>query len=1704
MTDPGPRLITYKEAAVEFSTTYGTLYARVKRKIAPLTRHKREGDGRLCIDAEELRADLVLNPPPRSQADGAPELVDTDLPVELTSETRTVGEGGAILPKDIRHWLVEGAGWALGRDLMTTTGKSLRTSVTRAMEIIPDHQRIKTTVILNGKRKPNAILIRLDAIPRYLKLRVTSGPQHDALAHWGASRETEIAVMVAAKAAETAPPLSDASPPPPPEDPPPTAPEQVVVPGIGKLRVKVRNGVALYFQPHVLSILGIEGSDRLAEALQLGWTAAQLLVDDCLASYLTLDNLLLLVGVSESARSVELQEYAVLIDTIVETRGEKGFRVWAKERREAVEQAASPAEPSPVVDPHALPFVDDADGRWYDALTAAHHSKMRAPKHGYKGWVAGLRLQDKRCFPSPTPGAPEVLHLSERGVLYFQGRLHGHPEIHHVAAWVCNQERARRGETGPPRDTSKIEFELVSFTGHPDDARFAGILTAVGDGQVWFLLCGAMSVAGFRPSNYPPRKAEHLRASEKAQVRIPGHRCKQLFISETGAFFIQGRFFGRKAIHEVAAWILWVSAQYKVRLGRELGTYIEAQAGSVSETDKAALEAAFNAHTNGTGSSGPVAPSYGHDPELLEGMLCKVADREPGDVPGTHSVEVHDNRGPFDSVTRTFEPDPVEPETTGEADDEEEPKGSPQWSWWLEKQRRMDAATSDDEVIAIHREFAATRPQILREAICKSGEEGLSEEVLEETHIQLAAAEADKARETPERPERAATGATPGVESGTVPESLEGPIHMTYLSPEQMGLLDTLIPTNDFRSTLWFKFRPFLRAVMGPEIPDWGPIFDTLPRGQGLVCGIDATGSGCLIEHISADGIEWLRAALQPWTEGVATIDQIAGWARQRQDVHTRTWKPRSARGAIDAALETHPIVQEMVEAQPMTTPQGVTPPVSESLEHEINSVQDIRTRVDSDGTWAYKGDVVRLYKTEAGRAECSRRIHALPDGLKAKFSIIKPHPRVPMSAITNYALHVSPGGIYVVTTDSPEPQVGARLEGWARFLVKMPPGKAPGRSREEVAARLNAGFSAQPMTTSREPVIPTFVVGVAEERARLTTQSCCQCLGIGYFKIFRSEDDYAACSCPEGRDVAARMGDYATMSAADLKRALSPEPPPEPEVASVGGFESVTLPNVDATWPEGPTPTPKPKAPILERDDLQKPRCMGCLDRGYYQIPGMEEEYELCSCAQGQALQVHREDRKAASAEAPKDADQTPAVDDAQEPEVAPWTFKELISFDEWGIPTLTFKGASLWLLPHVEAVSGYAPGSLAARVRGEWKGELEAGKHFVKIESEDLRALKNLLNELATSAVGSSFPTLPKRTKCVIGFLEPGMVIVMTLSTKFGKGKAFRRHLAETIIPKLRETGTYSVDGEAEKQAVAPPESMGRAVLELMGQMRASDDRREEREARREERMETQRREDLRLQREDRARQEERAEKRDERAEKRDERLTGLMTSFSSGVETADLRAQLASAKADKVETTIKNVAAHEDEQDVTLDEHGTQIEENKRDIEDVKVVHMDKHRIISNLVLTPPMAHCRVVDSILRFHATYVALSEAQVRGYDPVDQSIHGEVSRYYKEHSEVGAYFKQLRKEYSTKVLQQLFDARGVDAREGARTRNLKLAQAAWDKRAAHPHKTNGRKKRPKKIKTASEYLIEREETVKYVKACLDLFSVPRNFTVAAA
>ncbi len=248
MTTPEPRLLTFKAAAAEFSITYANIYARATRTIDPLTRLKEKG--RLCIDAEALRADLVRYPPKadRPQSEGDPELVDTDLPLELTSETRTVGSGGAISPDGIRHWLIEDAGWALGRDLMTATDKSLRTSVTRVMAIIPDHQRLKTTVILGGKKQPNALLIRLDAVPHYLKKRVVPGPLYDALAHWGASREAEIAAMVAAKAAETPPPSSDASPPPPPEDPPPTAPAQLTAPerSIGKLRVKVRDGVALY------------------------------------------------------------------------------------------------------------------------------------------------------------------------------------------------------------------------------------------------------------------------------------------------------------------------------------------------------------------------------------------------------------------------------------------------------------------------------------------------------------------------------------------------------------------------------------------------------------------------------------------------------------------------------------------------------------------------------------------------------------------------------------------------------------------------------------------------------------------------------------------------------------------------------------------------------------------------------------------------------------------------------------------------------------------------------------------------------------------------------------------------------------------------------------------------------------------------------------------------------------------------------------------------------------------------------------------------------------------------------------------------------------------------------------------------------------------------------------------------------------------
>jgi hypothetical protein len=129
---------------------------------------------------------------------------------------------------------------------------------------------------------------------------------------------------------------------------------------------------------------------------------------------------------------------------------------------------------------------------------------------------------------------------------------------------------------------------------------------------------------------------------------------------------------------------------------------------------------------------------------------------------------------------------------------------------------------------------------------------------------------------------------------------------------------------------------------------------------------------------------------------------------------------------------------------------------------------------------------------------------------------------------------------------------------------------------------------------------------------------------------------------------------------------------------------------------------------------------------------------------------------------------------------------------FEGEPLPFFTYNGQLATVLRQLGRRFGYARDGerLVTNVMEEWASEFQEGKHWVRVEGDDLAALK-ALDGLPTSGVGSRAPQ-------VVLLLEPGIHLVL-LKTQKPIGIRLRAFLAEEVMPALLRTGKYAPEAPA-----------------------------------------------------------------------------------------------------------------------------------------------------------------------------------------------------------------------------------------------------------------------------------------------------------------
>ena len=149
--------------------------------------------------------------------------------------------------------------------------------------------------------------------------------------------------------------------------------------------------------------------------------------------------------------------------------------------------------------------------------------------------------------------------------------------------------------------------------------------------------------------------------------------------------------------------------------------------------------------------------------------------------------------------------------------------------------------------------------------------------------------------------------------------------------------------------------------------------------------------------------------------------------------------------------------------------------------------------------------------------------------------------------------------------------------------------------------------------------------------------------------------------------------------------------------------------------------------------------------------------------------------------------------------------------TFEGQPLSTIQYKGQPVWPAYQVGAVLGYSAGGsrFTKRISGAWSDEFVEGQDFVRVEGEDLAALKVALSlgpdsgpsrsplpaEVAGSRLapdsGSSQGSLPtdpvgSRARHLLLLTEAGMYLACLLTRK-PAGRRLRRWLASEILPAL-----------------------------------------------------------------------------------------------------------------------------------------------------------------------------------------------------------------------------------------------------------------------------------------------------------------------------
>ncbi len=139
---------------------------------------------------------------------------------------------------------------------------------------------------------------------------------------------------------------------------------------------------------------------------------------------------------------------------------------------------------------------------------------------------------------------------------------------------------------------------------------------------------------------------------------------------------------------------------------------------------------------------------------------------------------------------------------------------------------------------------------------------------------------------------------------------------------------------------------------------------------------------------------------------------------------------------------------------------------------------------------------------------------------------------------------------------------------------------------------------------------------------------------------------------------------------------------------------------------------------------------------------------------------------------------------------------------FEGAALPFFTYQGQLATVLRQLGRRLDYARDGerLVTNVMEDWAAEFQEGKHWVRLEGDELAAFK-LSAGLPTGRVGSRAPQL-------VLLLEPGIHLVL-LKTQKPVGARLRAFLADEVMPALLRTGAYApgADPTAPTAPTAPP---------------------------------------------------------------------------------------------------------------------------------------------------------------------------------------------------------------------------------------------------------------------------------------------------------